>query len=160
MMAGGGGCTTCVTSGSATTAPGRNFWRMDLGLPEDWETLKAWIQPAGQGYTASQHLEGEGKPLSHPEIPLLADYSGLAPKEFWAAFSSNPLPAGPTTTVRVDWLKILFEKTGPRQRNGWPKERLKISQGGQNWCLSRTFRRWRSQTPAQRPFTVKKLPTP
>ena len=43
---------------------------------------------------------------------MLADYSGLAPKEFWAAFPSNPLPAGPTTAVRVDRLKILIRRYG------------------------------------------------
>ncbi len=108
---------------------------MDLGLPEDWDTLKAWIQPSSQGYTTSQHLEGERKQLSHPEILLLADYSGLAPKEFWAAFPSYPLPAGPTTSVRVDRLKILIRRFGTNwsgAKNRVARRAIKnLSRGGE-----------------------------
>jgi len=62
-------------------------------------------------------------PLKFPQLPVLDDYDAPAPAEFWKTFPFNPLPAGPSTAVRADKLKILIKRYG----GSWSQSKRRVA---------------------------------
>lgn len=73
-----------------------------MGLP-GWPTIRSWLADGNKKPLTAPRKPA--KPKSFPDIPVLEDYSAVAPKDFWDRFPSSPLPTEPSTPIDADKLE-------------------------------------------------------
>ena len=78
----------------------------DLGLPQDWSTVRLWLTSPAVLSPRSAPPKAWKKKMPH--IPTLKDYSKIPESSFWDSFPTRPLPSVLTTKINFNLLQSLF----------------------------------------------------